>query len=490
MVSEDLYVSAEQVRVRYVFRNRTPRAGAPHRRLPAARSRPRRRRRGRPRPSLGDFSTRVDGRPVRMQVERRAFAARRRSQRAAAPARHPVRRRRERRRSRAGQRGARPAAAGASSGGSSGSAWSKAMTTAAGAATTRAGLVKETWHWEQVFPAGRDLVVEHSYAPGTGGTRQHRLRQSEIRGERLYGRERDPALLHRRRLPRRGRADGAPARRSSTSPSSGSATSSPPAATGARRSAISGWWSTRGGRRIWSASAGGRAPDQPDPVRDAPPQLAAGPRSRRPDPGSGARGRLSRFARPPRSARGAGHASPISPMSKAGSSISTTASIRTSCNLFELIDVRMGDYIQRLLGVDAAEARRVQKGFFHAHGTTLAGLMANARRRSARLPRFRPRHRSRPARRRSRSGRGARPAAGAQVRLHQCQRGLCAPRARPARPRQCVRRHARHPRHGLCAQARSVRLCGDLRAARHRSRRAPCSPTTWPATSRRPRRSA
>jgi putative hydrolase of the HAD superfamily len=48
-----------------------------------------------------------------------------------------------------------------------------------------------------------------------------------------------------------------------------------------------------------------------------------------------------------------------------------------SCNLFELIDQRMGAYIQRLLGVDAAEARRVQKGFFHAHGTTLAGLMAN-----------------------------------------------------------------------------------------------------------------
>src|ERR1051325_4256104 len=45
-------------------------------------------------------------------------------------------------------------------------------------------------------------------------------------------------------------------------------------------------------------------------------------------------------------------------------------------NLFELIDRRMGEYIQRLLGVDPVEARRVHKGFFHAHGTTLAGLMA------------------------------------------------------------------------------------------------------------------
>jgi putative hydrolase of the HAD superfamily len=46
-----------------------------------------------------------------------------------------------------------------------------------------------------------------------------------------------------------------------------------------------------------------------------------------------------------------------------------------SCNLFELIDIKMGQYIQRLLGCDAVEARRIQKGFFRDHGTTLAGLM-------------------------------------------------------------------------------------------------------------------
>ena len=46
-----------------------------------------------------------------------------------------------------------------------------------------------------------------------------------------------------------------------------------------------------------------------------------------------------------------------------------------SSNLFELIDVRMGEFIAALLGCDAAEARRVQKGFFRDHGTTLAGLM-------------------------------------------------------------------------------------------------------------------
>lgn len=47
-----------------------------------------------------------------------------------------------------------------------------------------------------------------------------------------------------------------------------------------------------------------------------------------------------------------------------------------STGLFDLIDERMGAYIQRLLDCDPAEARRVQKAHFHAHGTTLAGLMA------------------------------------------------------------------------------------------------------------------
>ncbi|HVI04591.1 MAG TPA: pyrimidine 5'-nucleotidase, partial [Sphingomicrobium sp.] len=46
-----------------------------------------------------------------------------------------------------------------------------------------------------------------------------------------------------------------------------------------------------------------------------------------------------------------------------------------STDLFALIDERMGAYIERLLGVDAAEAKRVQKAHFHQHGTTLAGLM-------------------------------------------------------------------------------------------------------------------
>jgi len=44
-------------------------------------------------------------------------------------------------------------------------------------------------------------------------------------------------------------------------------------------------------------------------------------------------------------------------------------------NLFAQIDVRMGAFIEALLGCDPVEARRVQKRFFTNHGTTLRGLM-------------------------------------------------------------------------------------------------------------------
>ena len=46
-----------------------------------------------------------------------------------------------------------------------------------------------------------------------------------------------------------------------------------------------------------------------------------------------------------------------------------------SARLFDQIDVRMGEYIAKLLDVNREEARRIQKAFFHSHGTTLSGLM-------------------------------------------------------------------------------------------------------------------
>jgi putative hydrolase of the HAD superfamily len=47
-----------------------------------------------------------------------------------------------------------------------------------------------------------------------------------------------------------------------------------------------------------------------------------------------------------------------------------------SARLFDQIDRKMGAYIADRFGCDLVEARRIQKGYFHGHGTTLAGLMA------------------------------------------------------------------------------------------------------------------
>ncbi|MGQ0486000.1 MAG: pyrimidine 5'-nucleotidase [Hyphomicrobiales bacterium] len=46
-----------------------------------------------------------------------------------------------------------------------------------------------------------------------------------------------------------------------------------------------------------------------------------------------------------------------------------------SCRLFDQIDVRMGEFVARLLDVDYAEARQRQKQLFYKYGTTLRGLM-------------------------------------------------------------------------------------------------------------------
>lgn len=43
--------------------------------------------------------------------------------------------------------------------------------------------------------------------------------------------------------------------------------------------------------------------------------------------------------------------------------------------LFRQIEARISVYLQRELGVDAAEADRLRRSYWHDHGTTLAGLM-------------------------------------------------------------------------------------------------------------------
>lgn len=44
-------------------------------------------------------------------------------------------------------------------------------------------------------------------------------------------------------------------------------------------------------------------------------------------------------------------------------------------DFFDLIDKRIGSFIANLMGLDAVEARKVQKGYFARYGTTLKGLM-------------------------------------------------------------------------------------------------------------------
>jgi putative hydrolase of the HAD superfamily len=46
-----------------------------------------------------------------------------------------------------------------------------------------------------------------------------------------------------------------------------------------------------------------------------------------------------------------------------------------SCNLFAQVDQHIGAFIAQLLKVDAAEAHRIQKQYFHDYGTSLRGLM-------------------------------------------------------------------------------------------------------------------
>jgi hypothetical protein len=185
MVSEDLYVSGLEVRVRYVFRNRTR---APVRVTVAF-----------PMPDHdlaaeeeGDvawpsgFHTRVAGRDVPMRVERRALltgvdhtalltrlhipiegrqddGAMVRALDALAPAEQD-----------------RLAALGLIQ------LFSEPGTLRRNAAPR--WTVKEAWHWEQTFPVGRDLVVEHRYRPGVGGTVATALGSPEIRASD-YGRE-------------------------------------------------------------------------------------------------------------------------------------------------------------------------------------------------------------------------------------------------------------------------------------------------------------
>ena len=47
------------------------------------------------------------------------------------------------------------------------------------------------------------------------------------------------------------------------------------------------------------------------------------------------------------------------------------------CEYMALIEGKMTDFMEKATGLPRAEARAIQKKYYHEHGTTLAGLMAN-----------------------------------------------------------------------------------------------------------------
>jgi hypothetical protein len=174
MVSEDLFVSADEVRVRYVFRNRSSRDvrtlvafPMPDRDLTLERQMDVAYPTG--------FQTRVDERPVTMKVERKAvLGGVDRTALLAGLGLAPD--------SGVEQLDRLPAPA-------------KARLVKLGLAETEeydagrgwerhlapAWTVKESWFWEQVFPAGRDLTVEHRYKPGAGGSVDSALAHADFR---------------------------------------------------------------------------------------------------------------------------------------------------------------------------------------------------------------------------------------------------------------------------------------------------------------------
>ena len=165
MVSEDLFVSADKVRVAYVFRNRTPgdvtvtvAFPMPDRDLLPAYFQ------DTALPS--GFRTLVDGRPVTMRVERKALVSGRDVTAILAALNVPL----------AGDRtaAALDALPRAEQDRLLAAKLAEPDESDDGHGMKRhlapAWTLRETWYWEQTFPAGRDLQVEHSYAPGTGGS--------------------------------------------------------------------------------------------------------------------------------------------------------------------------------------------------------------------------------------------------------------------------------------------------------------------------------
>jgi hypothetical protein len=175
MKSEDLYISADEVRVRYVFLNTSGRDVTTRVAFPM--------------PDIGGaefnfhdtnipggedpanllaFVTRVDGRSVPMAVEQKAFVdavdhTAWLTQRGVPLALHV---------DGVVDRLKALSPADQAEAERLGLAFTETFDAGRGWETryNPAWILKTTFHWEQTFPAGREIVVEHSYKPATGGS--------------------------------------------------------------------------------------------------------------------------------------------------------------------------------------------------------------------------------------------------------------------------------------------------------------------------------
>ena len=64
--------------------------------------------------------------------------------------------------------------------------------------------VEDQYWWTQVFPAGRDVRIDHRYVPGAGGSVESMIAYPEYRDQPEAARD-HRRLLHRQGVHRRGR---------------------------------------------------------------------------------------------------------------------------------------------------------------------------------------------------------------------------------------------------------------------------------------------
>jgi hypothetical protein len=183
MVSEDLFVSADAIRVHYVFRNRTPRDvetivafPMPPRDLSAEY--------GGDVGSPSDFRTRVAGVPVKAQLERKVVVNGKDYTALLKQLRIPIAPESINDATAAMDR--LPAAEKKrlqSLGLAGDEEYSTGMESTMKHHLIPLWTVQDRWWWKQRFPAGRDLRVDHRYVPGAGGSVDTILRSPYVKDD-------------------------------------------------------------------------------------------------------------------------------------------------------------------------------------------------------------------------------------------------------------------------------------------------------------------